>query len=216
MARRMRRPRHEAPKVWHNPDLVQGPKRGDDRNGDRRKVDASAKDGRADGAPTSEPRANRVVARAAAPLEPKAAERERLIARLLAAEGRVAISRACNELLGSEHQLPDDQNLYLQVLEHNDEGRVAWAIERLTEILSRESCKRHAVLDSRLRRLEEFADETTTREAAQRLRRQIHGRSADATPIPGAVESTRRGTSHGSASPSGDADEEDGDVDEAS
>jgi hypothetical protein len=208
MARRMRRPRHEAPKVWHNPDLVQGPKRTDERAGDRRKPDGSLqlKDERGDTGP--EPKANRVVARAAAPLEPKAAERERLIARLLAAEGRIAISRACNELLGSDHQLPDDQSLYLQVLEHNDEGRVAWAIERLTDILSREPCKRHAVLDSRLRRLEELADETVTRDAAQRLRRQIHGRSAEATPIPSAVESTRRSAAS--------TDDDDGDVDEAS
>jgi hypothetical protein len=69
-----------------------------------------------------------------------------------------------------------EQDVYLQLLEHTDETRVHEALDALSGILAGELPKRRAVLESRLRRIEQFAEESATREAAGRLRRQVSGR----------------------------------------
>ena len=55
--------------------------------------------------------------------DPRVIERERLVAQLLAAQGRPAVTRATETLLGAGHELPDTQEAHLQVLEHSDEAR---------------------------------------------------------------------------------------------
>jgi hypothetical protein len=67
----------------------------------------------------------------------------------------------------------DDQMTALQLLEHPDETRVQAALSNLAQILDKEPAKRATVLDSRLRRLEEFADEQATRQAAAELRKRV-------------------------------------------
>jgi hypothetical protein len=128
-------------------------------------------------APAARPQ--RIVTKASGPTDPKALERDRLLARLAGAEGRPAISRAADAILAAGFELPaDDQAIQLQLLEHSKEEHVEAALERLAEILSSEPCKRQTVLESRLRRLEAYADEPTTRNAARRLWRQVTGRAA--------------------------------------
>lgn len=212
LGKRSRRPRHEAPKVWHNPDVVttpgsRGPSQSDGtsaksgRGGDGRapgsRVGASsaiaagvtrrsgaASDDHGEKAQGERSRSPRIVAAATGASDPVALERERLVARLTSAEGRPAITRAADAILAAGHTLPeDDQTVQLQLLEHSKEEYVEAALERLAHILASEPCKRQTVLESRLRRLEQFADEPTTREAARRLWRQVTGRtSADAGP----------------------------------
>ncbi len=100
-------------------------------------------------------------------------ELERLVAKLCAAEGRVAITEAATRLFEAGHPLPEDQQVHVQLLEHDDESRVCDAIHRLTAILGDEPPKRPQVLAARLRRLEEFADEAETRALAKQLRRYL-------------------------------------------
>jgi hypothetical protein len=108
--------------------------------------------------------------------DPRAQDRQRLLAKLLAAEGRPAITKAANELFKHGFTLPQEQDVYLQLLEHSKEERVREAIEALAAILVGELPKRRAVLESRLRRIEEYAEDEATRCAAAELRRQVTGR----------------------------------------
>jgi hypothetical protein len=177
MSKKMRRPRHEPPKVWHNPDVIRP---------------RAAERGVASpvivvpDAPPSDPksgvrsRSGKIVARAAtAPVDPLEVERERLLEKLRTAEGRPAITRAAADLERGGFALPDDdQIVHLQLLEHSDEGRVRAALARLEELLAAAPAKRFTVLESRLRRLEQLADEAETRAAARALWRRVTGRDA--------------------------------------
>jgi hypothetical protein len=97
--------------------------------------------------------------------------RERLLAKLLAAEGPSAIARAAEEFLRI-YPMPRDQDACLQVLEHPDEARQREAMRALALLfLDNERPRRRAVLDSRLRRIEADADERDTRDLASELRR---------------------------------------------
>jgi hypothetical protein len=180
VGKRGRRIKNEPPKVWHNPDVVMGPR------GRASKAGAEKSDS-VDGAPPPSPPSQPVIAppkrRGIVPVasretDPKVLERERLVARLVAAEGRPAITRAADAILGAGFELPEDQTIFLQMLEHSREEYVQGAIDKLGRILTVEPCKRQTVLDSRLRRLEEFADEPETRSAARELRRQVTGRTS--------------------------------------
>jgi hypothetical protein len=64
------------------------------------------------------------------------------------------------------------------MLEHADETRVREAIGALGALLVGELPKRRAVLESRLRRIEQFAEDHDTREGAADLRRKVSGRGA--------------------------------------
>jgi hypothetical protein len=88
-------------------------------------------------------------------------------------DGRVQISRAADEYLGCGFELPDRQDVYLQLLEHFDEERARQSITAITRLLAKESPLKRPVLDQRLRRLEEYADEPVTRSMAAALRRTI-------------------------------------------
>jgi hypothetical protein len=105
--------------------------------------------------------------------DPRVVERERLVHALLAAQGRPAVTQATDALLRAGHDLPEDQEVHLQVLEHDDEARVRVSLAALATILGREPARRRPVLEQRLRRLEELAEDAATREAATQLRRKL-------------------------------------------
>lgn len=124
--------------------------------------------------PTPSPRrVARIVAGPKATLDPREQERQRLLQRVVAAEGRPAITRAIDDLVAGGFELPRTQSIWLQMLEHRDEARVESAILALSRILGEEPIERRAVLESRLRRIEEFADERGTRDAAAELLRRV-------------------------------------------
>ncbi len=186
MSKKTRRARHEPAKVWHNPEVmgVRRPSRpaaaGTQGTSSPPAPEARSSTalpvprGRASerGARDPSPRSGRIVAPVSHAKDEREAERERLLGKLRLAEGRPAITRAANELFKDGFVLPEeDQLVHLQLLEHSDETHVRDAIAHLATILDQEPPKRFTVLDSRLRRLEELADEPETRAAAAELRR---------------------------------------------
>jgi len=199
----MRRTRKDATKVWHNPDLNTFTKRGGGSDGVVRAPVETAEDRRSAKqhraalealfAPKREPepdeaakakngasaKANgRIVLPPPPQADSRAAERQKLLGRLLVAEGRPSVSKAADAFLTAGFTFPDEQDVYLQLLEHAREEHVRGAIDKLDAILAGEQPKRRAVLESRLRRIEQFAEDEETREAAARLRRRVSGRAA--------------------------------------
>lgn len=102
-----------------------------------------------------------------------AQKRQDLLRKISNAQGPKAISDTIDTFLGAGFSLPDDQELYLQMLEHRDEGRVREALTRLEHLLAGQMPKRKPVLVQRLKRLEEHAEEDATRAAAAQLRRRV-------------------------------------------
>jgi hypothetical protein len=100
-------------------------------------------------------------------------QRQRLLARLMASSGRGAISRVADEYREAGFEFPREQEVHLQLLEHFDEERARDAITTLAELLQHQPPIKKPVFEQRLRRLEEYADELATREAAANLRRNI-------------------------------------------
>jgi hypothetical protein len=100
-------------------------------------------------------------------------EREKLLGRLMRSDGRGAISRAADEFLRHGFELPDEQGVHLQLLEHFDEARARESLEAMVRLLAKEAPIKRPVLDQRLRRLEEHADEAPTRQLAADLRRTL-------------------------------------------
>lgn len=194
----MRRIRKEATKVWHNPEIVRQAQ--DHRGGllgSRPRLEAGGNDQpsraalealfapRQPSAPPgkSEARARdakataRIVPAPSTPRDSRALERQRLLSRLLVAEGRPGVSKAVNEYLSAGFELPDDQDVHLQVLEHADEAMVRTSLSALGSLLAVEAPKRRTVLESRLRRIEQFAEDDATQKQAEHLRRAVTGRS---------------------------------------
>jgi hypothetical protein len=101
------------------------------------------------------------------------AERAALAAKLVASEGRVAIGRVVDAFERAGLELPDEQETYVQLLEHADEARVRGALDALIRLLDNEAPKRRTVLESRVRRIEDGADEPATRELAAVARKKI-------------------------------------------
>jgi hypothetical protein len=201
----MRRIRRDATKVWHNPELhpsrsgqlsTAGGPRPTQNGADRRAASQHRAALEALFAPRKEPEASddgkggrskvgreassktpgRIVLAPPPQSDPHAVERQRLLSKLLLASGRPGISKAANDFLRAGHTFPTEQDVYLQLLEHTDEQRVQEAIDALSGIFAGELPKRRAVLESRLRRIEQFAEEPTTRQGAERLRRQVSGK----------------------------------------
>lgn len=100
-------------------------------------------------------------------------KRQDLLRRISTAQGSKAISDAIEAFLAAGHTLPDDQEIFLQMLEHRDERRVREAIAQLDRLLAGQLPKRKPVLLQRLKRIEETADEAETRNAAANLRRKV-------------------------------------------
>lgn len=114
-----------------------------------------------------------VQAKVSEVLDDREKERRKLLAHVMNAEGRSAISRAVENYLAAGFELPAEQEVQLKVLEHFDESRARAAIEVLTRLLETERARQVPVFDQRLRRLEEHADEAPTRDAAAVLRRAV-------------------------------------------
>lgn len=192
--------RKDETKVWHNPEIATHARGG--RATTNNRANQSASDGRvmkehraalealfaprpdpAESAKKSSettPKPGRIVLAPPPQSDPRAIERQRLLGKLLGAEGRPHITKAANEFVGAGFTFPDDQDVHLKLLEHSDEERVRDALGALSTLLVGELPKRRAVLESRLRRIEEYAEEEATRAAAMKLRRQVAGRP-DAT-----------------------------------
>ena len=100
-------------------------------------------------------------------------ERQKLLKRLMESDGRGAISRATDEFLRHGFVLPDEQAVHLQLLEHFDETRAQESRTAMKRLLVEEPPIKKPVLDQRLRRLEEHADEVATRDLAADLRRTL-------------------------------------------
>ena len=100
-------------------------------------------------------------------------ERQKLLKRLMDSDGRGAISRATDEFLRHGFALPDEQAVHLQLLEHFDETRAQESLTAMKRLLAAEPPIKKPVLDQRLRRLEEHADEVVTRDLAADLRRTL-------------------------------------------
>jgi hypothetical protein len=129
---------------------------------------------KAPSAPPVAPPSTRTLAKivATTPLVADPAK-ERLVGRLLAAEGSRAVSLATSALEAAGFAVPADFDASLRMLEHPDEARVTGAIERLARIVADGKAHRKAVLDARLRRIESDAEEASTRDAASALRRAL-------------------------------------------
>jgi hypothetical protein len=88
-------------------------------------------------------------------------------------ETRGSISRAADEYAQAGFEFPAEQTVQLQLLEHFDEERARSAITVLAHLIDAEPPLKRPILEQRLRRLEEYADEPSTRSAAAELRRAI-------------------------------------------
>jgi hypothetical protein len=117
-------------------------------------------------------RAVRIVKAAESTVAPDNRE-QRLIERLMRSQGRVAISRAADDLWENKFIAPRLQEVQIQLLEHENEHRARDAVFIMAELLQRESPVQRPILDQRLRRLEEFAEDPITRDAARALRRSM-------------------------------------------
>jgi hypothetical protein len=124
-------------------------------------------------APAPARRAARIVAAPSPTADAARIQRERLLARFMASEGRAMISRAADECRRAGVDFPHEQAVQLQLLEHVDEAQARSAIAALCQILAREAPVKRPILEQRLRRLEDTADEEATRGAAAELRRTL-------------------------------------------
>jgi hypothetical protein len=100
-------------------------------------------------------------------------ERRRMLDRLMASETRGAITRAAKDYVDAGHEFPEEQPVQLQLLEHFDEERAKLAVEVLDRLLDMEAPFKRPILEQRLRRLEEYADDLETRTLAGKLRQAI-------------------------------------------
>ena len=175
----MKRKREHETRVWRDPNIQPGPQADQHDREERAPADADVGSRRAGVAgeqrqpPPQRRRGARIIAGPAAVVDERELEREQLLARLLAAEGRPLVSQACEDYLAAGFELPPSQQLWLQLLEHNDEERLMTAIAGLALLFDEEAPKRRAVLQARLRRIEEYADDVATQQAASDLRRKL-------------------------------------------
>ena len=120
-------------------------------------------------------RAARIVAAPSRSDDAGRLERERLLSRFMASQGRAMISRAADDCRRAGVEFPHEQAVQLQLLEHVDESLARGAIAALGQILVAEPPAKRPILEQRLRRLEDAADEEGTRRAAAELRRALRG-----------------------------------------
>jgi hypothetical protein len=124
-------------------------------------------------------RAARIVKVPGGPADDLQRQRQRLLERVMESEGRLAITRAAREYRQASFEFPLEQGVQLQLLEHFDEDQARSAIAALTELLEREPALKKPILDQRLRRLEEYGEESGTRELAAALRRALRSKSEE-------------------------------------
>lgn len=118
-------------------------------------------------------KAKLVTGPAARAEDPQQAQKQKLLGRFLAAEGRTAVSKAANDYARAGFAFPVDQEVMLKLLDHADEERVRDALTALEKLLEKELPHRRPLLESRLRRLEEVAEDPATRELGASLRRKL-------------------------------------------
>ena len=121
------------------------------------------------------PRVARIVEAGQRDVDQRLLERERLLSRLLGSEGRGAITRAADQFLKAGFDFPVEQPVQLQLLEHHDEALVRGAIDALRGIVVNEPPLKRPIFEQRLRRIEDSAEEETTRVLASELRRALRG-----------------------------------------
>jgi hypothetical protein len=117
-------------------------------------------------------RAVRIVKLADHALSPGNREQQ-LLDRLVRSQGRGAISRAADDLWECKFVAPKQQEVQIQLLEHENEHRARDAVFIMAELLQKEAPIKRPVLDQRLRRLEQSAEDPITRDAAGALRRSM-------------------------------------------
>lgn len=115
----------------------------------------------------------RVVAMPTEPTDPATIQKNKLHGKIMAAEGRPAVTRAVKAFLGAGFELPRDQDTMLKLLEHEDEMHVRTGLSRLSELLRDEQPQRRAVLESRLKRLADDGEDEETRELAGSVLRMV-------------------------------------------
>ncbi|HVJ21676.1 MAG TPA: hypothetical protein VM686_40000 [Polyangiaceae bacterium] len=118
-------------------------------------------------------RAVRIVQASASGADEREREREKLLSRLLAAEGRSAVTRAASDYAAGGFEFPRDQPVQLKLLEHLDEELIRNAIAALAELFATEPVTKRPLLEQRLKRLEDTAEDVATRQAASELRRSL-------------------------------------------
>jgi hypothetical protein len=118
-------------------------------------------------------RAARIVAPIQKDDDARVRERARLLDRLLSSDGRGSISRAADDFRRAGFEFPPEQAVQLQLLEHWDEALARTAIDALRDIVAREPPLKRPIFDQRLRRLEDAAEDASTRHAASELRRAL-------------------------------------------
>lgn len=143
-----------------------------DNGSDNRSENAEVNAGNADEKSAVRRRAVRIVKAADSATGPGNRE-QLLLDRLVRSQGRGAISRAADDLWDGKFTIPKRQEIQIQLLEHENEQRARDAVFAMAELLQREAPIKRPVLDQRLRRLEEWAEDSITRDAAGALRRSM-------------------------------------------
>ncbi len=105
--------------------------------------------------------------------DPRREERDKRLAKLMAAEGHSAVTKACEAFVNAKLALPEEQEVMLKLLDHDRDDRVRTALASLSVLLETEPPQRRAVLDARLRRLEDDAEDTDVRALASSLRKKL-------------------------------------------
>jgi hypothetical protein len=122
-------------------------------------------------APPSPKRVARIVKPTESSVDQRERERERLLARLLGSEGRAAVTRAATDYRAQNFEYPREQAVQLKLLEHLDEEVIREAISNLSALIAVEPVLKRPVLEQRLKRLEDTAEDEATRASASELRR---------------------------------------------
>jgi hypothetical protein len=108
--------------------------------------------------------------------DPRAPEREKRLGKLLVAEGRVAVTKAAEDFVRAGFEFPNEQDVQLKLLDHGTDHRVRDALAVLARLLDEGPPQRRTVLDARLRRLEDDAEDAEVRQLAGSIRRRLLSR----------------------------------------
>lgn len=117
----------------------------------------------------------RIIQRKEEDVDEKEQLRRRLLSHYMASEGRAAITRAADNYFDAGFHFPAEQGVQIRLLEHFEEKRSLAALTTLKELLSLEEPEQLPILRQRIRRLEEHAEESATKELAIELRKMLQG-----------------------------------------
>ncbi|MGO8993865.1 MAG: hypothetical protein ACLQVI_11090 [Polyangiaceae bacterium] len=105
--------------------------------------------------------------------DPRGPERERRLAKLLGAEGRAAVTKAAEDFARAGFDFPMEQEVLLKLLDHRRDDRVRAALEGIGRLLEEEPPQRRTLLEARLRRLEDDADDADVRDLASSVLKRL-------------------------------------------